>query len=100
TLLGARLASFLGLSEVVFAGVVGWIVLGEAIGAVGLLGAALILVGIVLVRLEPSAADAAPLPEPVTAPVPIVLQGEPATVEPPPSVPQQLGGAGAPALLG
>jgi len=100
TLLGARLASFLGLSEVVFAGVVGWIVLGEAIGAVGLLGAALILVGIVLVRLEPSAADAAPLPEPVTAPLPIVLPGEPATEEPPPSEPQQPRGAGAPAPLG
>ena len=53
TMLGSRLASFLGLSEVVFAGVVGWIVLGEAIAPLGLVGAALILGGIVLVRLEP-----------------------------------------------
>ena len=31
-MLGTRLASFLGLSEVVFAGVVAWVLLGEAIG--------------------------------------------------------------------
>jgi drug/metabolite transporter (DMT)-like permease len=73
-LLGARVASFLGLSEVVFAGVVGWIVLGEAIGAIGLLGAGLILGGIVLVRLEPSPVDDAPVPEPmpITSPIPVV----------------------------
>ncbi len=73
-LLGTRLASFLGLFEVVFAGIVGWILLGEAIAPIGLLGAALILVGIVLVRLEPSAADAQTLPEPmpVTGPIEII----------------------------
>lgn len=72
TMLGTRLASFLGLSEVVFAGIVAWIVLGEAIAPVALLGAALILGGIVFVRLEPSAADVAPLPEPVTAPLEVI----------------------------
>ncbi|WP_082590163.1 DMT family transporter [Agromyces sp. Soil535] len=51
-LLGARLSSFLGLSEVVFAAVVSWALLGEAIGPVQLLGGLLILGGIVLVRLE------------------------------------------------
>ena len=51
-LLGTRLASFLGLSEVVFAAIVSWALLGEAIGAVQLLGGLLILGGIVLVRLE------------------------------------------------
>ena len=81
-MLGARLASFLGLSEVVFAGVVGWIVLGEAIAPLGLVGAALILGGIVLVRLEPqrgAATDAVPAdamagaePLPVTTPIPLV----------------------------
>jgi len=68
-LLGTRFASFLGLSEVVFAGVIGWIVLGEAFTLVAIIGAALILVGIVFVRLEPEAAVAAPeaLPEPADA---------------------------------
>src|SRR5215207_7963367 len=51
-LLGTRLSSFLGLSEVVFAGVVAWALLGEAIGPVQLIGGILILGGIVLVRLE------------------------------------------------
>ncbi|MGR2753785.1 EamA family transporter [Agromyces arachidis] len=51
-LLGSRLSSFLGLSEVVFAGVVGWILLGEALGPLQILGGALILAGIVLVRME------------------------------------------------
>ncbi|MFT4030457.1 MAG: EamA family transporter [Protaetiibacter sp.] len=66
TLLGTRVASFLGLSEVIFAGVVGWIVLDEAIAPLGMLGAALILGGIVLVRLEPAAAEVLPEPVPVT----------------------------------
>ena len=51
-LLGTRLSSFLGLSEVVFAAIVSWALLGEVIGAVQLLGGLLILGGIVLVRLE------------------------------------------------
>jgi len=51
-LLGTRLSSFLGLSEVVFAAIVAWALLGEAIGPVQLIGGILILVGIVLVRLE------------------------------------------------
>ena len=82
-LLGARLSSFLGLSEVVFAGIVGWILLGEALGPLQILGGALILGGIVLVRLERRPADAAsvaldidlvpvaiePAPNPPTEPV-------------------------------
>ena len=51
-MLGTRLASFLGLSEVVFAAIVAWILIGEAIGPLQLLGGLLILGGIVLVRLE------------------------------------------------
>jgi drug/metabolite transporter (DMT)-like permease len=51
-LLGTRLSSFLGLSEVVFAAIVAWALLGEAIGPVQLIGGILILGGIVLVRLE------------------------------------------------
>lgn len=56
-MLGTRLASFLGLSEVVFAAIVAWIVLGEAIGPVQALGGLAILAGIVLVRLERPARD-------------------------------------------
>ena len=56
-LLGTRLSSFLGLSEVVFAAIVAWALLGEAIGPVQLLGGLLILGGIVLVRLERRSAD-------------------------------------------
>lgn len=58
-MLGTRLASFLGLSEVVFAAVVAWIVLGEAIGPLQALGGLGILAGIVLVRLERPARDPA-----------------------------------------
>ncbi|MGR0220434.1 EamA family transporter [Agromyces sp. ZXT2-6] len=51
-MLGSRLSSFLGLSEVIFAAIVGWILLGEALGPLQVLGGVLILGGIVLVRLE------------------------------------------------
>jgi hypothetical protein len=61
---------------VVFAGVVGWIVLGEAIAPIGLLGAALILGGIVLVRLEPGTAAAGVEPLPATGSVAVVPAAE------------------------
>jgi drug/metabolite transporter (DMT)-like permease len=90
-LLGSRLSSFLGLSEVVFAAIVGWLLLGEALGMLQILGGVLILGGIVLVRLERRPADAAsvaldidlvPVPEgtPVAPPTdpPRSRVGEPA----------------------
>ena len=58
-MLGSRLSSFLGLSEVVFAAIVGWLLLGEALGPVQVLGGVLILGGIVLVRMERGPRDAA-----------------------------------------
>lgn len=79
-MLGSRLAAFLGLSEVVFAGIVGWILIGEALGPLQILGGVLILAGIVCVRLERRAIEpvrgvvelgAEPVPtgsEPVTVP--------------------------------
>ncbi len=57
-MLGTRLSSFLGLSEVIFAAVVAWALLGEAIGPVQALGGLLILAGIVLVKLERQAGRA------------------------------------------
>lgn len=84
--LGSRLAAFLGLSEVVFAGIAGWILLGEALGALQILGGVLILVGIVCVKLErtESAGGGVELgaePMPVTASIPVAEPGvEPRTV--------------------
>ncbi|MBT2519257.1 EamA family transporter [Streptomyces sp. ISL-90] len=63
-MLGTRLSSFLGLSEVVFAAIVSWVLIGEAIGPVQAIGGLLILAGIVLVRLERRTPDRpAPAPE-------------------------------------
>lgn len=49
--LGSRLASFVGLLEVVAAGGIAWLLLGQAMGPVQLAGAALVLAGVVLVKL-------------------------------------------------
>lgn len=56
-MLGSRLMSFVGLLEVVFASLFAWVLLGENLTIVQLLGGALILAGIALVRSE-KAADA------------------------------------------
>lgn len=64
-MLGSRLASFAGLLEVVAAALYAWLLLGEALTLPQLLGGALILVGIGLVRSDTSAteieAEAVPL---------------------------------------
>ncbi|KAA9086771.1 DMT family transporter [Microbacterium radiodurans] len=51
---GSRLASFIGLSEVLFALGFAWLLLNEAPAPVQFLGGALILIGVVLVRLDPA----------------------------------------------
>ena len=51
-LLGAKVASFVGLTEVLFAVVFAWVLLGQSLGAMQLAGAALVVVGIALVRLD------------------------------------------------
>lgn len=62
--LGSRLASFVGLAEVVSALLFAWLLLGEAPTVVQLAGGALILLGVVLVKIgEPAAAA------PATAPI-------------------------------
>lgn len=63
--LGSRLASFAGLLEVVFASLFAWILLGEALQPLQLVGGALILGGIAAVR----AAD--PSDSPTIDPVPV-----------------------------
>jgi drug/metabolite transporter (DMT)-like permease len=68
-MLGARLSSFVGLIEVVFAVLVAWLLLGELPAPLQLAGGALIIAGIALVRLDelrrpddPLIALAAPAP--------------------------------------
>ncbi|GAB3270805.1 EamA family transporter [Kineosporia babensis] len=64
TLLGSRVASFVGLLEVAFAAVFAWLLLDERLTFVQILGGAFILAGIAAVRAEE---DAEPAPaEPLT----------------------------------
>jgi len=51
-ILGARLSSFVGLTEVMFAVLIAWLVLGELPTAVQLLGGVLIVAGVTLVRMD------------------------------------------------
>jgi drug/metabolite transporter (DMT)-like permease len=51
-ILGARLASFVGLTEVIFAVVVAWLLLNELPTPIQLLGGAMIVAGVTLVRLD------------------------------------------------
>jgi drug/metabolite transporter (DMT)-like permease len=63
--LGARLSSFVGLTEVVFAVLVAWLLLGQLPTTVQFVGGALIVIGVVLVNAEdvhPAATPAGPVP--------------------------------------
>jgi drug/metabolite transporter (DMT)-like permease len=51
--LGSRIASFVGLTEVMFSVFASWLLLGELPAPVQFFGGALILAGVVLVRLQP-----------------------------------------------
>lgn len=51
-ILGARLSTFVGLTEVIFAVLFAWGLLGELLTAAQLLGGALIVAGIALVRID------------------------------------------------
>lgn len=50
--MGARLASFVGLSEVLFALAFAWLLLGETPAPVQFLGGALLLAGVIAVRMD------------------------------------------------
>lgn len=50
--LGSRLASFVGLTEVLFAAVIAWVLLGQLPAPIQFVGGALILAGVVLVRIQ------------------------------------------------
>jgi drug/metabolite transporter (DMT)-like permease len=60
--LGARLASFIGLSEVLNALVFAWALLGQVPTPVQLAGGALVVAGVVAVRRGEPAAPDGPLP--------------------------------------
>lgn len=63
--LGSRVASFVGLSEVLFALLYAWMLLGEVPAPVQFVGGALVLAGVVLVRMDgvrTVTAPVAPLP--------------------------------------
>lgn len=64
---GSRLASFIGLSEVLFALAFAWLLLGEAPAPIQFAGGALILVGVVLVRLDAGAVAVSAPVEPLPA---------------------------------
>lgn len=66
-LLGAKVASFVGLTEVLFAVGFAWLLLGQRLDVVQAIGAALVIGGIALVRLDelraaPAAVEAQPAP--------------------------------------
>ncbi len=63
--LGATVASFLGLTEVVFAVLVAWVLLGQLPRPVQLLGGVIVLVGVVAVRLGAEAPRSEVAPEPL-----------------------------------
>jgi drug/metabolite transporter (DMT)-like permease len=67
-LLGARLASFVGLTEVLFAVLFAWVALGQAPTSVQLLGGLAVLAGIALVRAGESDSADLSAPEPVAVP--------------------------------
>lgn len=50
--IGSKMASFFGLTEVLFAVFFAWVLLGELPGIIQLLGAAVILTGVVAVKLD------------------------------------------------
>jgi drug/metabolite transporter (DMT)-like permease len=84
--LGSRLMSFVGMLEVVFASVFAWVLLGEALGPVQLLGGVLILTGIALVRSE-KRVDAPLEPGSTTDHLNEPHLNEPAPLEPAPNEP-------------
>jgi drug/metabolite transporter (DMT)-like permease len=73
-MLGAKLASFVGLAEVIFAVLIAWLLLGQLPTAVQLTGGALIVAGIALVRIDEMRSPSLPSPRPVPA------EAEPALV--------------------
>lgn len=62
---GSRLASFVGLSEVLFALLFAWLLLGETPGAVQIVGGVVLLAGVVMVRSDAGAGEVTVPVEPI-----------------------------------
>ncbi len=60
-LLGAKVASFVGLTEVLFAVLFAWLLLGQTPGGAQVVGGLLVLIGVALVRADDRAAAATEL---------------------------------------
>jgi drug/metabolite transporter (DMT)-like permease len=69
--LGATMASFLMLTEVLFAIALAWLLLGELPRAVQLVGGLLIVAGVVAVRVEELRLARAPQPADFAVPTPV-----------------------------
>lgn len=67
--LGSKLASFVGLTEVLFAVLIAWLLLGQLPTPVQLLGGVLILAGVVAVKLDERSPVSATAVEPTIEPV-------------------------------
>jgi drug/metabolite transporter (DMT)-like permease len=50
--LGAKLASFIGIAEVIFAALYAWLLLGQLPSPMQLMGGAFMLAGVILVRAD------------------------------------------------
>jgi drug/metabolite transporter (DMT)-like permease len=74
-ILGAPLSSFVGLTEVLFAVLIAWLVLGELPTVVQAIGGTFIIAGIALVRLDQLRSAGRPEPE-VTSSVETALAGQ------------------------
>src|SRR6185437_10483696 len=83
--LGAKLASFIGLAEVLFAIVFAWLLIGQLPTIMQLFGGAAILAGVTLVRIDELKQPSAPAPLLPDAPVE--------------SLPEQIGVAIVPGVL-
>jgi len=76
---GSRLASFIGLSEVLFALGFAWLLLGEAPSVVQIIGGAVLLAGVVLVRMDATASEVIDVPVDPVLPVSVVSVAPPAS---------------------
>ena len=80
-LLGAKIASFVGLTEVLFAVAFAWLLLDQTVAAVQLAGGALVVAGIAMVRIDelrsPAVAAPAPAGPAVATHEQLVLAAEP-----------------------
>ena len=74
--LGAKVASFVGLTEVLFAVGFAWLLLGQRLDVVQAAGAALVVGGIALVRLDELRAPQPPPTEPQAAPARVLVTAD------------------------